>query len=725
METEAITADPILNAKPRFTAGGTQNVEEGDAGRTVGVDITASDRDMDSLTFGILDGPNADNFVLVMINSTTVKLKTAQALDFEMTSGLMFLQVAVHDGKGLDGSNNVISDDSIDATTTVTINIIDVEEDGVVTLSDDEPGVGTPLTTMFADGDGGVSVASWQWARSANGRTVWTNISGATNDSSTTTLADADFFLRARVTYADNRGAGKSAEAITTERVFGENQRPTFPSTESGARTVEENSRAGVSVGDPVAAENPEGDRLVYTLAGVNAAAFTIVESTGQLRTSEALNFETKPSYSVTVEVHDGRDGLGNISTAVDDSKVVTVTVENVEEQGAITLTSDTATIQARVPVMAALADDDRPTNVMWQWARSPNGRSDWINIGGVTSATFTPDDSDEGNYIRATASYRDGEGQGKTANDVSPRVGDAPPINSAPAFPSTENGQREVAEDATGGRSFGDPVTATDFNNDTLYYSLSGTDAASFEIGQNTGQLSLASSVTLDFEGKRSYRFTVEVSDRADPLDDQDMAIDDRQSVTVTVTNVNEAPAVTGEAAPTFAENGSNAVASYSGTDPERDTLTWSVSGSDFWISDRGQLYFRTPPSFETRTNYRVTVTAEDDGGLSDALTVDVTVTDVEEDGVITLSPLRGWDGTRFTADLDDGDGVSGSIDWQWARSSNRSSSSWTDIAGATGINYTATADDIGNYLRVTSYLHRQLEQRQYGIGHTGWEDW
>ena len=288
METEAITADPIINAKPRFTAGGTQNVEEGDTGRTVGVDITASDRDMDSLTFGILDGPNADNFVLVMINSTTVKLKTAQALDFEMTSGLMFLQVAVHDGKGLDGSNNVISDDSIDATTTVTINIIDVEEDGVVTLSDDEPGVGTPLTTMFADGDGGVSVASWQWARSANGRTVWTNISGATNDSSTTTLADADFFLRARVTYADNRGAGKSAEAITTERVFGENQRPTFPSTESGARTVEENSRAGVSVGDPVAAENPEGDRLVYTLVGVNAAAFTIVESTGQLRTKRA-----------------------------------------------------------------------------------------------------------------------------------------------------------------------------------------------------------------------------------------------------------------------------------------------------------------------------------------------------------------------------------------------------------------------------------------------------
>ena len=88
-------------------------------------------------------------------------------------------------------------------------------------------------------------------------------------------------------------------------------------------------------------------------------------------------------------------------------------------------------------------------------------------------------------------------------------------------------------------------------------------------------------------------------------------MAIDDRQSVTVTVTNVNEAPMVTGDTAPSFVENKSSAVASYSVTDPERDTLTWTVSGSDFWISDRGQLYFRSPPSFEQRTSYTVTVMA------------------------------------------------------------------------------------------------------------------
>ena len=157
--------------------------------------------------------------------------------------------------KELDSTGMVITDDSIDATTTVTVTILDVEEDGVLTLSDDEPGVGTRITATLTDGDsinsnGNVTGARWQWARLGNVQTGWTNISGATSPSYTTTLADADSFLRARVEYTDTRPGGKSAEAITTERVFGENQRPTFPSTESGARTVSENTRAGVSVGD-------------------------------------------------------------------------------------------------------------------------------------------------------------------------------------------------------------------------------------------------------------------------------------------------------------------------------------------------------------------------------------------------------------------------------------------------------------------------------------------
>ena len=255
---------------------------------------------------------------------------------------------------------------------------------------------------------------------------------GATSSSYTPTVADEDFFLRANVTYTDRRGAGKSAEGVTDGAVPSENRRPRFPSTETGERTVPENTRRNVNAGDPVAAVDPENDSLTYTLTGSDAAAFTIVTRTGQIRASEDLDFETKPSYSVTVEVHDGRDGSGNTSTTIDDTQAVTITVENVEEQGVVTLTTDTGKIQARVEVTAALTDEDVPSGVTWQWSRSPNGRTLWVNIAGATSSTYTPTlEEDTRNYIRATASYTDGHGPNKTANAVSRRVGDPPPVNS------------------------------------------------------------------------------------------------------------------------------------------------------------------------------------------------------------------------------------------------------------------------------------------------------
>ena len=241
---------------------------------------------------------------------------------------------------------------------------------------------------------------------------------------------------------------------------------------------------------------------------------------------------------------------------------------------------------------------------------------------------------------------------------------------------------------------------------NAALSYSLSGTDAALFEIDAASGQLSLAQNVTLDYEGKRSYRVTVEVTDGHDELgDDEDPDVTDaRQNVTINVTDVNESPVVTGEAAPSVRENSDRAIATYIAKDPERDTVTWSVSGNDFRISDRGQLHFATPPSFEGQTSYTVTVTATDDDAtpLSGSFDVTVTVTDVEEKGAVALTPQRGWAGTTFTAELTDGDGVTGSIIWRWARSSGRSGG--TVIPGATSSSYTATVDDVNQYLRVTA---------------------
>ena len=231
-----------------------------------------------------------------------------------------------------------------------------------------------------------------------------------------------------------------------------------------------------------------------------------------------------------------------------------------------------------------------------------------------------------------------------RAATGVSNAVG---VLNLDPAFPSTEDGLRSVPEDTQEGQNVGAPVSAEDPESDALTYSLSGTDAASFVIDSN-GQLRVATGVQLDYEGKKTYRVTVQVTDGKDQddLDDMD-AIDDTQNVTITVTNVNEPPVVTGPSTASIAENSSSAVASYTAADPERDTTHVVGHDDNFWISDRGQLYFRSPRSFEDQETYDVTVTATDDDAddaMSGSLSVTITVENVEEPGVVTISPPRGW---------------------------------------------------------------------------------
>ena len=82
-----------------------------------------------------------------------------------------------------------------------------------------------------------------------------------------------------------------------------------------------ENTPAGEHVGAPVAATDADNDVLTYTLSGADMASFAIDSATGQLLTMDALDFETKASYSVSVVVSDGED---------ESPLLVTVTVTNV-----------------------------------------------------------------------------------------------------------------------------------------------------------------------------------------------------------------------------------------------------------------------------------------------------------------------------------------------------------------------------------------------------------
>ncbi len=94
-----------------------------------------------------------------------------------------------------------------------------------------------------------------------------------------------------------------------------------FTEGESATRSIPENTPAGINVGAPVSAE---GDgTLTYTLSGPDAASFTMVPTTGQVRTRDGVvyDYETKNRYTVTV----GADDESGESDTID----VTIHIED------------------------------------------------------------------------------------------------------------------------------------------------------------------------------------------------------------------------------------------------------------------------------------------------------------------------------------------------------------------------------------------------------------
>ena len=83
---------------------------------------------------------------------------------------------------------------------------------------------------------------------------------------------------------------------------------------------------------------------------------------------------------------------------------------------------------------------------------------------------------------------------------------------NRAPAFTDGDTTTRSVAENTAAGQNIGTPVAATDADDDTLTYTLGGTDAASFSIVSTSGQLQTRAA--LNSQTKSSYSVTVSVSD-------------------------------------------------------------------------------------------------------------------------------------------------------------------------------------------------------------------
>ncbi len=417
------------------------------------------------------------------------------------------------------------------------------------------------------------------------------------------------------------------------------NVAPVFTAGTTTTRSIAENTAADTNIGSAISATDANsGDTLSYTLSGADASSFSIVSTSGQLRTKDALDYETKSSYTVTITVSDG---------SLTDSITVTINITDVDENRAPVFTAGTTTTRSIAENTAAdtnigspVAATDANTSDTLTYTLSGTDASSFaiVSTSGQLRTKAALDYERKSSYT-VTVSVSDGNGGSNTIT-VTITITDVVE-NVAPVFTDGATTTRSIAENTAAGTNIGSPVAATDANtSDTLTYTLTGTDANSFSIVSTTGQLQTKSA--LNYERKNSYTVTVSVSDGNGGSD----------SITVTInitnvlnegtqqSNVNVAPVFTDGATTTrsIAENtaaGTNIGSPVAATDANTsDTLTYTLTGTEAAsfsiVSTSGQLQTKSALDYKTKTSYTVTVTVSDGNGGTDSIAVTINITNV-----------------------------------------------------------------------------------------------
>jgi VCBS repeat-containing protein len=206
-----------------------------------------------------------------------------------------------------------------------------------------------------------------------------------------------------------------------------------------------------------------------------------------------------------------------------------------------------------------------------------------------------------------------------------------SPVMTSGSAGALAENGSGVVYQAA-----------GSDPEGQALAWSLSGPDAARFSLDSQTGAVSFSASpdfeAPADVGGNNVYNINVIASDGIFATD---------KAVAITVSNVNEAPAITSGATTSFSENGIGVAYQSIARDPDAGTaLSWSLDGADaalFVIGSTGAIRFKAAPNFEAPTDaggdnaYDIHVTVSD-GVLSSDKAVTITVANLNEGPVVAL---------------------------------------------------------------------------------------
>ena len=552
-DTIAVTINVTdINEKPQFAddAATTLEVSEDTAtGVDIGDRYEATDPDpSDTVTYSVT-GTDA---ALFQVDSNG-QLRVGEALDFE-TKPSLAITLSVTDSKDDEGTleDTPLPDDSVAITITVT-NVFEAprfsdeipQGESSITRSVPEnteanQDIGVPVSVTDDESDtltytlGGTDVSSFEFDTITGQIKTKDALDHETQDSYSVTVSVTD---SKDDTGATETNPATDATITVTIEVEDVNEKPTFDANLITDLEIAENTSATQDIGSPFTATDPDpADTLTYGLTGTDAASFDIDDETGQIKIKDALDYETKETYTVTVTVRDSRDDNGDADTDTDATTDVTITATDEDDSGTITFSTDHPS--AGTTLTATLTDDDAPiSGETWVWGKSADGNT-WTTITGATANSYIPQPDDVNNYLKVTVTYTDSFDSGKTAQartDI--KVLETTPTNEQPSFADGAATMISVLENTPAGENIGDPFTATDEDDNTLTYVLGGTDAASFDIVDTTGQIQTKE--VLDHETKDTYSVTVSVHDGKDPFGNPNAAADGTIDVTIDVTDM------------------------------------------------------------------------------------------------------------------------------------------------------------------------------------------
>ncbi|KJV06157.1 cadherin domain-containing protein [Methylocucumis oryzae] len=316
------TVTVTVNGAPSDITLTNATVSENEALGTLVGALTSSDPNLpanpgDSHTYALVAGIGDTNNNLFQIIGD--QLQTTALLNFESQANLN-IRVRSTDAGNLFTEKNF------------TISVIDVNEvpnvAGASFTIAENSSIGTSVGNVtVSDPDAGQSHSFSITGGNTNGAfTIDTNNGSISVANNTALNFETTPIFTLTVQATDNGSPNLSNTATITIHLTDVNEAPDIT---AATFSIAENSNTGTSIGTVSAVDVDTGQSLTYAITAGNIGnAFAINQSTGEIvvNTRAALNFETTPSFSLTVEASD--NGSPNLNS----SAVITVNLSNVNE---------------------------------------------------------------------------------------------------------------------------------------------------------------------------------------------------------------------------------------------------------------------------------------------------------------------------------------------------------------------------------------------------------